>query len=144
MCTFRVRVHPYCFATNLQKFPCKSASLDPLNNSPSLPPGNHLSTFWKRKWKSLSRVGLFVTPWIIQSVEFSRPEYWNGRLSPSPRDLPNSGIKPRSPTFQVDSLPAEPQGKPLLFLWIWLCKRFLLWVESCRICLCVTGLFHLA
>ena len=28
-------------------------------------------------------------------------------------DLPNPGIKPRSPTMQVDSSPAEPQGKPL-------------------------------
>ena len=27
--------------------------------------------------------------------------------------FPNQGIKPRSPTSQVDSLPAEPQGKPL-------------------------------
>ena len=27
-------------------------------------------------------------------------------------DLPNPVIKPRSPTLQVDSLPAEPQGKP--------------------------------
>ena len=31
---------------------------------------------------------------------------------PSPGDLPNSGIEPRSPTLQVDSLPAEPPGKP--------------------------------
>ena len=31
---------------------------------------------------------------------------------PSPWDLPNPGIKPRSPTLQADSLPAEPQGKP--------------------------------
>ena len=31
---------------------------------------------------------------------------------PSPEDLPNSGIEPRSPILQVDSLPAEPQGKP--------------------------------
>ena len=31
---------------------------------------------------------------------------------PSPGDLPNSGIKARSPTLQADSLPAEPQGKP--------------------------------
>ena len=29
------------------------------------------------KCKSLSRVRLFVTPWPIQSVEFSRPEYWS-------------------------------------------------------------------
>ena len=31
---------------------------------------------------------------------------------PSPEDLPNPEIKPGSPTLQVDSLPAEPQGKP--------------------------------
>ena len=31
---------------------------------------------------------------------------------PSPGDLPNPGIKPRSPALQVDSLPAEPPGKP--------------------------------
>ena len=30
---------------------------------------------------------------------------------PSPRDLPNSGIEPRSPALQADSLPAEPPGK---------------------------------
>ena len=29
-------------------------------------------------WKSLSHVQLFVTPWTIQSMEFSRPEYWSG------------------------------------------------------------------
>ena len=31
---------------------------------------------------------------------------------PSPGDLPNPGIEPRSPALQADSLPAEPQGKP--------------------------------
>ena len=31
---------------------------------------------------------------------------------PSPKNLPNPGIKPRSLALQVDSLPAEPQGKP--------------------------------
>ena len=31
---------------------------------------------------------------------------------PSPGDLPNPGIKPKSPGLQADSLPAEPQGKP--------------------------------
>ena len=30
---------------------------------------------------------------------------------PSPGDLPNPGIEPRSPTLQADSSPAEPQGK---------------------------------
>ena len=31
---------------------------------------------------------------------------------PSPGDLSNPGIEPRSPALQADSLPAEPQGKP--------------------------------
>ena len=64
------------------------------------------------KSKSLSRVRLFVTPWTTQSMEFSRSEYWCGSPLPSPGDHPNPGIKPRSPTLQADSLPAEPQGKP--------------------------------
>ena len=34
-----------------------------------------------------------------------------GRTFSSPGDLPNPGIEPRSPTLQVDSLPAEPQRK---------------------------------
>ena len=46
-----------------------------------------------------------------QSMEFSRPEYWSGWPFPSPGDLPNPGIEPRSPAQQVDSLPAEPQEK---------------------------------
>ena len=37
------------------------------------------------KWKSFSCVQLLVTPWTIQSVEFSRPEYWSGLPFPSPR-----------------------------------------------------------
>ena len=31
----------------------------------------------KWEWKSLSRVRILVTPWTIQSMEFSRPEYWS-------------------------------------------------------------------
>ena len=45
-------------------------------------------------------------------MEFSRPESWSGKSFPSPEDLPNPGIEPRTPALQVDSLPAEPQGKP--------------------------------
>ena len=43
---------------------------------------------------------------------FSRPDYCSEWHLPSLRDLPSPGIKPWSPTFQADSLPAEPQGKP--------------------------------
>ena len=45
-------------------------------------------------------------------MEFSKPEYWSWWLFPSPGDLPNPGITPRSPALQADSLPAEPQVKP--------------------------------
>ena len=45
-------------------------------------------------------------------MEFSRPEYWSGLPFPSPRALPNPGIKPMSAALQAESLPAEPQGKP--------------------------------
>ena len=45
-------------------------------------------------------------------MEFSRPDHWSGWPFPSPGDLSNPGIKSRSPALQVDSLPAEPQGKP--------------------------------
>ena len=45
-------------------------------------------------------------------MEFSRPRYWSRWPFLSPGDLPNPGIEPRSPALQVDSLPAEPPGKP--------------------------------
>ena len=55
--------------------------------------------------KSLSRVWLFVTPWTVayqapQSMELFRQEYWSGLPFPSPGDLPNPGIEPRSPALQ--------------------------------------------
>ncbi|CAI9164602.1 unnamed protein product [Rangifer tarandus platyrhynchus] len=43
---------------------------------------------------------------------FSRQEYWSGLPGPPAGDLPNPGIKRRSLTWQADSLPAEPPGKP--------------------------------
>ena len=66
--------------------------------------------FCEVKWKSLCCVQLFVTPWTMQSMEFSRPKYWSGKPFPSPGDVPNPGIEPRSPTLQVDFFPIEPQG----------------------------------
>ena len=65
--------------------------------------------------KSLSRVQLFVTPWTVAyqappSMGFSRQEYWSGLPFPSPGDLPDPGIEPRSPTLQADPLTSEPPG----------------------------------
>ena len=40
------------------------------------------------KWKSLSHVQLFVTPWTIQLMEFSRPEYRRGCYAKSLQSCP--------------------------------------------------------
>ena len=63
----------------------------------------------------LNVVQLFETLWTVvhqapETMEFSRKEYWSGLTFPSPGDLPDSGIEPRSPTLQADSLPSEPPG----------------------------------
>ena len=77
--------------------------------------------FYSAKWfsytymwwfSSLSHAHLFATPWTepsqaSQSVGFSRQDYWSGLPFPSPGDLPDSGIKPRSPALQADSLPTK-------------------------------------
>ena len=70
------------------------------------------------KCESLSCVWLFVTPWTVAhqaplSIGFSRQEYWSGQPFPSLGHLPNPGIKPGSPTLQVDSFPSGPPGKPI-------------------------------
>ena len=52
-------------------------------------------------------------------MEFSRQEYWSGLPCPPPGDLPNPGIKPRSPALQADSLLSGPPGKsPSSILWV--------------------------
>ena len=52
----------------------------------------------------LSRVRLFATPWTLAyqvplSMGFSRQQYWSGLPFPSPGDLPDPGIEPRSPAL---------------------------------------------
>ena len=51
------------------------------------------------------------SPMECSLPDVSRQEYWSGWPFSSPGDLPNSGIKPRSPVSQADSLPSEPPGK---------------------------------
>ena len=58
-----------------------------------------------------------ATPWpvayqVSPSTGFSRQEYWSGLPFPSPGDLSNTGIKPRSPALQADALQSEPPEKP--------------------------------
>ena len=59
-----------------------------------------------------------MTSWTVAhqappSMGFSRQEYWSRLPFPPPRDLPNPGIKLRSPALQADALTPEPPGKPI-------------------------------
>ena len=58
-----------------------------------------------------------MTPWTVAcqaplSMEFSRQEHWSGLSFPYPGVLLDSGIEPRSPALQAESLLSEPQRKP--------------------------------
>ena len=61
------------------------------------------------------------TDWTVAyqappSMGFSRQEYWSGLPFPSPGELPNPGIEPRSPAWYADALPSEPPGKLMQML----------------------------
>ena len=66
----------------------------------------------KWKWKSISCVQLFGTPWTIQSMDILQARILEWTAVPFSRKSSQAGIKPRFPTWQADSLPVEPPGKP--------------------------------
>ena len=49
--------------------------------------------------------------YFASALEPGGYNYWAHVPCPSPGDLPNPGIEPKSPALQVDSLPSEPPGK---------------------------------
>ena len=62
-----------------------------------------------------------MIPWTVAHqvslfMGFFRQECWSGLPFPSPGDLPDPGIEPKSPAFQADALPSEPSGKPSRFI----------------------------
>ena len=70
------------------------------------------------KCQSLSHARFFVTPpWTIAclaplSMGFFRQECWSRLLFPSPADLPDPAIEPRSPALKAGSLLFEVPWKP--------------------------------
>ena len=94
------------------------------------------SLLWSKQSNLLSHVQLFVTSLTTQIMELSRPEYWSVLPFCSPEDLPNTGIEPRSPTLQEDSLRAQPPGKPIVGWVTHVDKRLLL--ECCAV-LCLVA-----
>ena len=87
-------------------------------------------------------VQLFATPWTVAhqiplSLEFSRQEYWSRLPFLSPGDLPNLGIKPRSPALAHGSFTI---GTWILYHWhvhIWeapicTCVHIYVYVYVCK------------
>ena len=95
-----------------------SYSLRPLFLKVSLSkfPLKYLEKNWKLEL--LSRVRLFTTPWTIQSMEFSRLEYWTGMPFPSPGYLPNPGIEPSLPHCRWIIYHLSHQGSPRILEWV--------------------------
>ena len=92
---------------------------------------------WPRDRTQVSCIaGRFFTLWATTEAQ----EYWGGYLIPSPGKLPDPGIEPGSPALQVDSLSAEPQGKPkytgrgslFLLRWIFLTQELNQGLLHCR------------
>ena len=59
-----------------------------------------------------------MTPWTAAgqtplSMGFPRQEYWSGLPFPSPRNLPDPGIKPTSPALGGRFFTTKPPEKPL-------------------------------
>ena len=70
------------------------------------------------KWKSLSRVWLFATLWTIQSMEFSRPEYWSGSLSLLQGIFPTQGLNPGLSHCRQILYQLSHKGRPRILEWI--------------------------
>ena len=63
-------------------------------------------------WMKVKVKVIQLCPTLCDPSPWNSPGQNTGVGSLSSGDLPNPGIKPRSPALQADSLPAKPQGKP--------------------------------
>ena len=84
----------------------------------------------------VSRVRFFATPWTVArqaplSMGFSSQDYWDGFPFPSPGNLPDSGIKPRSPALQADSLPLSHLASPYKYIYTNTYLRIRIFVYLC-------------
>ena len=70
------------------------------------------------KWKSLSCIWLFVTPWTIQSMEFSRPEYWVGSLPLLQGIFPTQRSNPGLPHCRQILYQLSHKGSPRILEWV--------------------------
>ena len=111
--------HPVCTTDN--KPSCALHLLGSFIGSRGFSSLERRPEFWVLQYvkvRSLSRVGLFMTPWTVAYqappfMGFSRQGYWSGLPFPSPGDLPDPGITPGSPTLWAGTLPSKPPGKTI-------------------------------
>ena len=86
--------------------------------------GREFSPIFSHLLLLLSHFGhtrFFASLWTVThqaplSIGSSRQECWSGQPFPSPGDLSDPGIEPRSPALQADSLPPAPPGKWVGFM----------------------------
>ena len=135
-----------------------SLSLTHIHNHPPTPhhPCHHTHTNTKPKSKLMAQKCCAVlscsscltlcdpmeAPCSSVHGDTPRKNYWSGFPCPAPGDLSNSGIKPRSPPLQVDSLPSEPPRKPTKLEWVayafsWESSRHMNWTRVP----CIAGRF---
>ena len=72
---------------------------------------------WLLTW-SLSHVRLFATPWTIQSMEFSRSEYWVGSLFLLRGIFPTQGSNPGLLHWRQILYQLSHQGSPRILEWV--------------------------
>ena len=70
------------------------------------------------KRKSQSWVQLFGTPWTIQSMEFSRPEYWSGYPSLLQGIFQTQGSNPGLPHCRQILYQLSYKGSPRILEWV--------------------------
>ena len=76
--------------------------------------------YWGLCMCVLSCIWLFAIPWIVAyqaplSIGFSKQEHCSGLPFPSPGNLHDPGIKPRSLAFAGWFFTTEPPGKPQVY-----------------------------
>ena len=65
-----------------------------------------------------SVVSDFVIPWTIQSMEFSRPEYWSGSVSLLQGIFPTQGLNPGLPHCRQILYQLSHKGSPRILDWV--------------------------
>ena len=71
-----------------------------------------------RVYKTSESCSVVATPLTIQSMEFSKPEYWSGLPCSPPGHLHDPRIEPRSPHCRLIVYWLSPHGNPRILEWV--------------------------